>query len=391
MTEVNRYDLEDPEVEQFRWVLLVTIVAVLLFGFWASQSEIDQITRGQGEVVPSSRVQIIQAEDGGVLTSLPVNEGDRIAAGSLLALFDTTYADADFRDAEAKSISLEANLERLRAEVLGSEFKPNPDQSEYAHFYQTQEALFRRRTQALAEEVSAIQHVLSFLQKEIEINEPLVDKGDVSQTEILRLKRQEAELTASITNTRNRFFQEAQAEMARVEEEFERVRQLLVMRERALTQTRVIAPVEGLVTNIQFSTIGGVVRPGEVLMELVPLEDDLLIEAKIATDEIGFVRIGHPVSVKVDAFDYTIYGGLDGELIYISADAEQEDTPQGKATFYSVRVRTKGSAFSHPTSDSLTILPGMTASIEIKTGGNTILNYLLKPITKTLDEAFGER
>lgn len=382
--------IEQPNVRQPRWVLWLTVVSIALFVIWASQAEIDQITRGQGEVIPTSRVQVVQSEEGGVIESLSVIEGDRVEPGARLLAFENTFAQADYLDAKAKSVSLNAALTRLRAEVLEETFSAPAIESEYAAFYATQKKLLERRRKAFSEEIASVDDILRFVEEEIAINAPLVAQGDVSQTEVLRLQRQAAELKANKINVKNRFFQEAQTELAQKEEEYERVQQMLVQRERALKQTTIVSPVKGLITNIQFSTLGAVVRPGEAIMEVVPVGDELLIEAKIATNEIGFVRIGQSVAVKIDAFDYTVFGDLAGELMYISADAQQEDTPQGEATFYKVRVITKG-AFRHQKTEDLTILPGMTASVEIKTGTNTILNYLLKPITKTLAESFGER
>jgi adhesin transport system membrane fusion protein len=232
---------------------------------------------------------------------------------------------------------------------------------------------------------------LALVQEEIQMNEPLLARGDVSKTEILRLQREEAELVAQRGKISNDYFQSTQAEYNETEEEFERVSQLLIQREKQLQATTLTAPVKGIVKSIRLTTVGGVIRPGEDVLEIVPLEDDLLIEAKVAPQDIGFLRVGLDVSVKIEAYDYTIYGDLDGVLSYISADTLEEDTQKGDIPFYRVHVRTQGRKFSGRPDADLQILPGMTSTVEVKTGKNTVLSYLIKPIIKTLGESMGER
>ena len=171
----------------------------------------------------------------------------------------------------------------------------------------------------------------------------------------------------------------------------ESVNQALVQKERQLKQKTLRAPLGGIVKNIRVTTEGGVIRPGENVMEIVPIEEDFVIEAKLSPSDVGFVSVGQEAAVKVDAFDYTIYGGLQGNITYISADTIDEQNNEGEASYYKINVRTKGRQFSGKTLTDLQILPGMTTMVEVKTGKNTILNYLLKPVTKTLFESLGER
>ena len=223
------------------------------------------------------------------------------------------------------------------------------------------------------------------------MNEPLLEFGDVSRTEILRLRRQEAELKAEITNKRNSYFKDTQAEYNETEEELESARQALVQKERQLSQKTLNAPMRGIVKNIRVTTEGGVIRPGEEVMEIVPIEEDFVIEAKLSPSDIGFVHLGQMATVKVDAFDYTIYGSLQGKVVYISADTLDEQSADAKEPYYQLQVRTQGRRFSSSQDSDLQILPGMTTMVEVKTGKNTILNFLLKPVTKTFSEALGER
>jgi adhesin transport system membrane fusion protein len=379
------------ELKRSRRVLWVTFLALIAFGAWAYYSEIDQVARAPGSVIPSSNIQVVQSRDGGVLEALPVKAGDLVEKGQVIAQFNVTEAQADYREARAKAASLNAALARLRAEVFETEPDFGEEYRDYEQFNESQLALMRKRQSALNEDLNAIRGILKLIREEIAMNEPLVKKGDVSKTEILRLQRQEAEMVAKLTSRRNEYFQEVQTDLAKTEEEFERIRQAVIQRERQLAQTTIRAPVKGLIKQIRVTTEGGVIRPGEEVLEIVPVEDDLLIEAKLPPADIAFVSIGQEATVKIDAYDFTIYGSLSGTVSYISADTIEEQSGQNQLTYYSIQVRTDGRNFSGRPNEELQILPGMLATVEIQTGKNTILNYLLKPITKTISESMGER
>ncbi len=379
------------ELRGSRWVLWAVFVALSSFFIWANFSEIDQITRAQGSVIPSSNVQLIQSKNGGVLKQLPVSVGDIVDQGQIVAQFEETTAEADYQEAKAQVAALSAAMSRLTAELFGASPEFSELANEFPHFVRSQKLLFDRRQSAKREEIENLDAILALVREEIEMNEPLLAKGDVSKTEILRLQREEAELVAKRGKISNDYFQATQAEYNETEEEFERVSQLLIQRQIQLDGTTLTAPVKGIVKSIRLTTVGGVIRPGEDVLEIVPLEDDLMIEAKVAPQDIGFLRVGMDVSVKIDAYDYTIYGDLNGVLSYISADTLEENTQRGDVPFYRVHVRTQGRKFSGRPDAELQILPGMTATVEVKTGKNTVLSYLLKPIVKTLRESMGER
>jgi adhesin transport system membrane fusion protein len=379
------------ELRGSRWVLWAVFVALSSFFVWANFSEIDQITRAQGSVIPSSNVQLIQSKNGGVLKQLPVSVGDIVDKDQIVAQFEETNAEADYQEAKAQAAALSAAMSRLTAELFGSSPKFSELANEFPHFVRSQKLLFDRRQSAKREEIENLDAILALVREEIQMNEPLLAKGDVSKTEILRLQREEAELVANRGKISNDYFQATQAEYNETEEEFERVSQLLIQRKKQLDGTTLTAPVKGIVKSIRLTTVGGVIRPGEDVLEIVPLEDDLMIEAKVAPQDIGFLRVGMDVSVKIDAYDYTIYGDLNGVLSYISADTLEENTQRGDVPFYRVHVRTQGRKFSGRPDADLQILPGMTATVEVKTGKNTVLSYLLKPIVKTLRESMGER
>jgi adhesin transport system membrane fusion protein len=372
-----------------RLTLWLTAVLLAAFLAWSYFSEIDQVARAQGAVIPSSSVKIIQTKDGGVLKPLPVRAGDLVARGDVLAEFDETEARAEVREGRAKLASLTATVARLRSELFGE--RPSFDFGEYETLVRSQALLLERRQGSHRDQLAAIDTLLALVREEIAINEPLIELGDVSRAEILRLQRQEAELVAERTNTVNDYFQDAQAQLAEAEEELERTRQLLVQREQQLTRTVIRSPVRGLIKSIQTTTEGGVIRPGDDVMEIVPVDDDLIIEAKLSPADRGFVALGDSASVKIDAYDYTIYGDLQGEVTYISADTIEEDTAQGPQKAYLIKVRTFGRSFSGRPEEQLEIVPGMTSMVEVKLGRHSIFSFLIKPIAKTLQESLGEK
>ena len=381
----------DAELKGPRWVLRITALSFFAFLAWAYTFEIDQVARAPGVVMPSSKLQVIQSKDGGVLLSLPVSAGDEVAKGQVVARFDQTDALADFEDARAKAASLRANMARLEAEMNGGEPVFSQETQDYPKFVKSQISLFKKRKASQSEELAALEKILELVKEEISMNEPLLEFGDVSRTEVLRLKRQEAELSAEITNKRNRYFKDIQAEFNETEEELESVRQALAQKKRQLGQKTLNSPLRGILKNIRVTTEGGVIRPGEDVMEIVPIEEDFVIEGKLSPSDIGFVRLGQDATVKVDAFDYTIYGNLEGTIDYISADTLEERARDGDDAYYKINVRTRGKRFTGMPESELQILPGMTTMVEVKTGKNTILNYLLKPVSKTIFESMGER
>ena len=379
------------ELNRSRYLLWVTFLCFVAFVLWAYWAEVDQITRAPGAVVSSSRSQIIQSQEGGIIYELKVREGDIVERGDPLVVLESTRAQAAYLETHARSASLATTVARLQAEVLGRQ-PVFPEQTlRYPEFRHNQLDLLKRRRAAIDDDLHALQEMLRLIQKELDMTRPLLKSGDVSATEVLRLERQVAETKAQITNKRNKYFQDAQAELSKAGEEYESVEQMLAQRKSQLDQMELKAPLHGVVKNVRITTRGGVIRPSEEIMQIVPLEEDLVIEAKVSPVDIGFIKPGLQATVKIDAYDYAIYGALPGKLTYISADTLTEDLRQGEQPYYRVRVRTLGRKFSGTSDKDLEIQPGMTATVEIKTGTNTILNYLVKPVMKTLQMAMKER
>jgi len=374
-----------------RLTVWITFFTLLIFVIWSHWANLDQITRAPGAVIASSKTQIIQSQEGGTIADLLVKEGDRVEADQVLLKFDRTRFETSFLEARAKAAGLAATVARLQAEVLGTDLKFPPELNQYPEFKTSQTMLFNKRQAAIREDIVALNELIDLVQKELAMTQPLLKTGDVSQTDILRLQRQVAELKSQVTNKRNKYFQDAQAELGKAQEDLAGVQQNLAQRKSQLQLTDLRAPVNGVVKNVRITTLGGVIRPGEEVMQIVPLEDDLVIQAKVSPSDIAFLKPGQDVRVKIDAYDYTVYGELSGTLTYISADTLNEDLRQGEQPYYRAQVRTTGRQFSGRPLETLEIQPGMTATIEVKTGQRTVFQYLTKPIIKTLSQSLGER
>mgnify|MGYP003418420947 CR=1 FL=1 len=370
------------------WSSALTLAA---FVVWANWAELDQITRANGQVIASSRNQVIQAPDGGVLAALPVREGAEVRKGDVLARFDRTRTEAGYLESAAKAAALQAAVVRLTAEILDKTPAFPPELDAYPDFKATQLALFHKRRAAVREEIAALEQSRALVRAELDMNLPLLKSGDVSRAEVLKLQRQAADIQGQITNRRNKYLQEIQTDLAKNQEDLAGVLQVLTQRKEQLDQTEIRSPMDGVVRNVRLTTLGGVARPGEEIMQIVPLSDDMLIEAKVKPSEVAFVRAGLPASVKLDAYDYTVYGALPGEVVYISADTLTEEVRGSEQPYYRVQIKTHARHLVGRENQRIVIQPGMTSSVEIKTGSSTVWRYLTKPITKTLHESLGER
>lgn len=369
------------------WVALAVIIVLIT---WASFAKIDQVTRAQATVIASDRTQEIQATDNGVVSELLVKEGDDVKKGDLLAILEEERAKAALNNSATKVAALRARVARLEAEIFDRPLNFPEEIQKYAEYVQNQTELYNRRRQAITQDVASLQKMLELAKRELAMNEPLLAHGDVSQADVIRLRRQVADIEAQITNKRNKYFEDAQTELTKTQEELESETEQLRDRAQVLEEKRLFAPVDGKVNNIAVTTIGGVVRSGDTIMQLLPTSSDLVVEAKVRPVDIAYVKEGQTASVKLDAYDYSIFGAMNGEVIYISPDTLMEKTPQGDKPYYRVQIRIEGAQVA-AREDEIIIKPGMTASVDIKAMERTVLSYLTKPITKTLSEGLGER
>lgn len=373
-----------------------TIVLLLLvlssFFAWSYFAKVAQIVHSQGQVIASSRTQVIQSPNEGVIEKILVREGEQVSKGQLLVRLERAQAAAALGDSQGKVAALKAALTRLQAEVLGRPLTFPPEVRKFPAFIANQTELFERRQRAVNQEARSLKAMLDSTNEEMELSEPLVASGDISKVEIIRLKKMVSELEGQITNRRNKYFQDAQAEMTKAEEDLATQEQVLAERRETYDRTELVASSDGLVRNIKLTTGGAKVRAGDVVMELLPTDSQLIVEAKFKPADIAFIRPGLSAAVKLDAYDYSIYGVLAGKVLFVSPDALSEDTRAGEHIYYRVQIALDASQV-HQTKGGkrIEIQPGMTAQIDVQTGSHSVLTYLSKPMTKTMSEAFSER
>lgn len=375
-------------------LVLYMIFLVLVAGLtWAYFAPVEEITQGEAKVISKSREQVIQSLEGGILAELSVREGDVVEAGQVLLKIDPTRAKASYREALSKVIALKAAITRLRAEAYQQPLEFDEQVRQDPAVVEQEIKAYNARKNALAESVAALERSYSLSAKEISFSEPLAAKGLLSEVELLRMRRQANDIKSQIVERYNRYKSDANSELAKLEMELSQTSENLVGRADVVERTTIIAPVRGTVKNVRVSTIGGVIQPGEHILEIVPLEDQLLVEGKIRPSDVAFLHPGLPATVKITAYDYAIYGGLTGKVEHISPDTLKDDQKAAAGrpddTYYRVQILTDKSVLQAGGKD-LPIIPGMVASVEIRTGEKTILDYLLKPVFKAR-EAFRER
>lgn len=376
-----------------RILFRASIAFLMLFFLWATFFKIDQVVHAQGQVIASSRTQVVQAADGGVLVDMKVQEGDEVQAGQIIAVLEKERVLASFTESQGKVMALRMTVARLQAEITD---KPlvydDAIQKNYPTLYETQINLYKQRTKAIDDQLAVLKDNVQLAQEELSMNQPLEKMGDISKADILRLKRTVNEARNQYASTKNKYLQDASAELNKAQEDLNAQEQTMADREQLLEHTDIIAPATGIVKSVRVTTLGGVVRQGDEILQILPTESDLVIEAKIKPADMANIKGGLPAKVKLDAYDYAIFGTMSGVVTYVSADTLQEDTKAGPMTYYRVKVAIHEKDFksSERVSD-IEVRPGMTATVDIQTGKRSILSYLLKPVTKTFTEAFGER
>lgn len=375
------------------WIILTSAVAVFAFFMWASWAEIDQITRGTGKVIPVAKVQIIQSADGGVIDEIRVREGDVVNKGQLLVLIDRIKVQSAVDESRAKVAAFRSVMSRIEAELYDRPLTFPAEVQAFPDFVTNQTALYRKRRQAIQAEIASLGSVQGLMQQELELNLPLVASGDVARAEIIRMQRGIADIQGQIVNKRSKYQQDLQAEFAKVEEEMVSAKQVLAQRMDALSATELRSSANGIVKNVRFTTVGAVLRPGDEVMQIVPTGERLIVEAQVSPRDIAFIKLGQTASIKFDTYDSAIYGSGSGLVSYISPDTLVEQRPDGEnATYYRVNFDVDIADMKpKKPNEQIEIQPGMTITAEIKTGENTVLRYLTKPILKTVSESFGEK
>ncbi len=378
-------------IRQSTFIILLTAFTVVGFLVWSLWAELDQITRAPGEVIPSGRVQIIQSLEGGIVNEIHVQEGTRVRRGQLLVTLEDVNQGAAVEESRSKVASLRSQMIRIQAELFNRPLVFPADLLQHGEFVANQRALYQQRRLALNTEIANLRRMLALIQEELQMNLPLVESGDVSRSEVLRMQRTVSDLEGQIANKRNVYLQELQTEYARIEDELVTAQQSLTQRGASLERTELRAPSDGIVTNVRFTTLGAVIRPGDEVMQIVPTRDELIVEARVAPADIAFIRVGQEAGIKFDAYDSSIYGTGIARVTYVSADTLTEETADGPVSYYRVHLSDDTSEMRPRPGEVIDLQPGMTSIVEIKTGETTVFRYLTKPILKTTDEAMGER
>jgi len=391
-SEDNIGKLQSFHKQRFSLVLWIIFGGLLIFIIWASFFHIDQVARATGEVIASSRVQVIQSVDGGVLEQLNVREGDVVERDQILASLNQTRFGASVNEIRARLASLRAKAIRLRAEVIGAgELVFPEDLLQFSEIIDVERSLFEQRRSGLANELETLQRSVDLAQEEVQLVRQLSQSGDVNRSEIIRTEQALNDARSRLIIRKNDFLEEASTQLTTAEDSIAQNEQVLTQRTQQLEDSVFVAMVPGIVKNISVTTVGGVLAPGEELMQIIPIDDELIIETKVRPADIALVRPGLEATIRFDPFDYTIYGGAMGEVIYVSPDTLKEETSRGEEIYYRVHISTLSSPVTTTTGNELEILPGMTAQVDIRTGDRTVMDYLLKPLRKTLSESLGER
>ncbi|HBU9963762.1 TPA: HlyD family type I secretion periplasmic adaptor subunit [Citrobacter freundii] len=391
MSDFSRFNsrLQEPHLPRSSLVVWSVVSKLVVFIAWAGWFQLDEVTTGSGKVVPSSHEQVIQSLEGGIIHKLLVQEGDIVERGQQVAQLDRTKTESSVLESESRLNAALATASRLTAEVNGTELTFPAELDDDVDLVRQETALFTSRRESLEKGVAGLRQGMALIQRELALTQPLVKQGAASNVEVLRLQRQKNELDNKVTEMQNQYVVRAREELAKANAEIEAQRSVMKGREDSLTRLTFNAPVRSIVKDIDVTTVGGVIPPNGKLMTLVPLDDQMVIEAKISPRDVAFIHPGQKALVKITAYDYSIYGGLQGEVTMISPDTIQDDVKRD-VYFYRVYIRTNTNHLENKQGKEFPIFPGMIATVDIKTGSKSILDYLLKPLNKA-KEALRER
>ncbi|MBD8679145.1 HlyD family efflux transporter periplasmic adaptor subunit [Sphingomonas sp. CFBP 13720] len=368
------------------WILAALFVAGLL---WAWLASLDEVATGEGRVVPTRREQVLQSLEGGLLAKLMVRQDDIVQPGQVLAQLDPTQAGSTVEESAAKYRAALASVARLAAEANDTPLTFPAELAGYPGLQAAERRLYETRRRSLRSSQGLIDESLSLIGREVSIGESLIAVGAASNVEVLRLRRQRADLQLKKADLHSQYMVEARQDLARVSEEVEALAPVVRGRSDTLQRLTLRSPVKGVVKNIEVSTIGGVIPPNGKVMEIVPIDERLLVEARMSPRDIAFIRPGQRAGVKLTAYDYSIYGGLEGAVTSISPDTIRDDV-NPEILYYRVFVRTNSDALTNSAGKRFAITPGMVATVDIHTGSKTVLQYLLKPLNRAR-EALRER
>lgn len=372
-----------------RRVVQICVVLLAAGLVWAYFAVLEEVSTGEGRIVPNSREQVIQSLDGGILTTLHVREDQIVEAGQVLAQLDPTRTESDVEESAAKYRSALAAATRLEAEVNGTELRFPSKLDAYPALVASEIELYDARRNALDQSLHWIEESLDLVRSELKINEGLISIGAASNVEVIRLRRQLVELELKKVEINTDYIVRAREELAKMNAEVNALAPVVAGRTDTLTRLTHRSPVRGIVKNIEVSTIGGVIPPNGRLMDIIPLDDQLLVEARISPRDIAFIHPEQEASVKISAYDYALYGGLEGRVTTISPDTIQDEVDR-ELFYYRVFIETEKDSLQNAVGAQFPLAPGMVATVDIHTGAKSVLDYLIKPFNRAR-EALRER
>lgn len=372
------------------WLLFGILAFLAAMIAWASIAEIDEVTRGTGSVIPSRSMQLIQSLEGGILAEVAVREGESVREGQTLVRIDDTQFGSQYQESLGRRDVLEARIARLSAEAKKEIAAPNFLErllKERPDLVRRERELYESRRESIEETLAVLWRNLAFAEQEWELTAPLATSGVISRIEKIRLDREINQIKGEIETTEIEFRREALERRDETNGELEQLLQIIKGSEDRVERAVIKSPVDGTVNKIHLKTIGSVIPSGVDIMEIVPLDDTLLVEARVRPADIAFLSPGQKAITKLTAYDFAIYGGLAGIIEHISADTIED--AQGER-FYQIKVRTTEASLEHQ-GEALPIIPGMVAEVDVLSGRRTVLQYLLKPFNRARSRALTER
>ena len=385
----SKVSFQEPPLPKSSIIIWIIGIGLLVLLSWAWLFKLEEVSTGTGKIIPSSKEQVIQSLDGGILTKLNVKEGEIVERGQVLAQLDPTRFESNVGESESLLVSSRATSARLRAEVTGAPLVFPEEVLKYPKLVKEETALYQSRRANLQESVAGLEQALLLVQQELEMTAPLVAKGAASEVEVLRLKREANDLRNQMNDIRNQYYVNARQELSKANTDVETQQQVVRGKSDTLSRTVFKSPVRGVVKEIDVMTLGGVIPQNGKLMTIVPLDEKLLVEARISPRDIAFIRPDQEALVKITAYDYSIYGGLNGKVAMISPDTLRDEVKQDQF-YYWVYIRTDSDKLSNNAGQEFNITPGMVATVDIRTGSKTVMDYLIKPFNKA-KEALRER
>ena len=379
-----------PSVVSFL-LLNAILVTIGILVVWSAFSYVDEVTHAEGRIIPSSRMQIVQNMEGGIVRSINVKQGDVVEKDDVVLQMESVQYSSELDSKKQQVMSLMAKQARLQAEVNDQSLQFTKEFSAMASQYvQTEMSEFDSRRRRLNADVNLLESQLNSGQQELEIVRKMTERGLEPQIELVRTQARVDELRNKIESMKRQFKSESATELSRVVLELNPLRQTLPAYADKLNRTQVKAPLKGVVNRVMVNTVGGVIKPGEPIVEIVPFDDTLVVEAQIRPQDIGFIHLGQSANVKITAYDYSIFGSLKGQITNISPDSVSKEERGQVMYYYVARIETSAKVIQS-LEKNLPIIPGMQAQVDIITGNKSVLSYLLKPLIGVKENAFRER